>query len=189
MNFANKISTFRILTVPFFIACLVYFGQDPQKYAFLRYAALGIFLLAVVSDAVDGYIARKCREQSAAGLILDPLGDKLLLMSAFVCLYFIPLPIRFPLYVLLIVVSRDLIILLGAVVIFIIRQKLNIAASRWGKLTTILQMAAVLAVLLQLGYSRYFWWAAAAATVVSGIDYIIRGFKVLYAADTAGACM
>ena len=185
MNFANKISTFRILTVPFFIACLVYFSRDPGQYRFLRFAALAIFTLAVVSDAVDGYIARRSKDQSPAGLILDPLGDKLLLMSAFACLYFIPLPVHFPLYVLMIVISRDIIILLGAVVIFMVKQRVNIAASRWGKLTTILQMASVFAVLLQAPFARYFWWAAVAATVISGIDYIIRGFKVLYAIDTA----
>ncbi|MCX5707694.1 MAG: CDP-alcohol phosphatidyltransferase family protein [Candidatus Omnitrophica bacterium] len=102
MNFANKISTFRILSVPFFIASLMYYSQEK---AFLRYVALGIFILAVLSDAVDGYIARKSKQQSPAGLILDPLGDKLLLMSAFICLYFVDFAIKFPLFVILVVIS------------------------------------------------------------------------------------
>ena len=184
MNFANKISTFRILSVPFFIACLVYYSRDPGRNGGLRFVALAIFLLGVISDAVDGYIARKSKQHSPAGLILDPLGDKLLLMSAFICLYFIPLPIHFPLPVILIVLSRDLLILLGALIIFIVKQEINVVPTRWGKLTTTFQMLAVISVLLQFGFSFIIWWLAAAFTIVSGTDYIMRGFKILYALDT-----
>ena len=81
MNIANKISTFRILSVPFFIACLVYYTPGKE---YLKNLALIIFVLGVISDGLDGYIARKGKMQSKAGLILDPLGDKLLLMSAFI---------------------------------------------------------------------------------------------------------
>lgn len=183
MNFANKISTFRILSVPFFIASLVYYANDPTGRWYLRLVALAIFLLAVVSDAVDGYIARRSREHSPAGLILDPLGDKLLLMSAFVCLYFIPLPIRFPLPVILIVLSRDILILLGAIVIFIVKQEIKVMPTAWGKLTTTFQMLAVAGVLLQFPHSYALWWIAAAFTVISGADYIRRGFSILYGLD------
>ncbi|MGE5308565.1 MAG: CDP-alcohol phosphatidyltransferase family protein [Deltaproteobacteria bacterium] len=184
MNFANKISTFRILSVPFFVASLVYYSLDPAGKWYLRFVALGIFILGVISDAVDGYIARKSKQHSPAGLILDPLGDKLLLMSAFVCLYFIPMPIRFPLPVILIVLSRDILILLGAMVIFIVKQEINVLPTKWGKLTTTFQMLSVIAVLLQLPFSFMVWWLAAAFTVISGADYIRRGFKILYALDT-----
>lgn len=180
MNFANKISSFRILTVPFFIASLMYYSPERP---YLRFIALAIFILAVVSDAVDGYIARKSQQQSPAGLILDPLGDKLLLMSSFICLYFISFQIKFPLFVILIVISRDLIILLGAMVIFMVKQKINISPTKWGKLTTTFQMTAVLSVLLQLTISPFFWWIAVIFTVISGIDYIMRGFKILYVID------
>ncbi|MEI6631532.1 MAG: CDP-alcohol phosphatidyltransferase family protein, partial [bacterium] len=105
MNIANKISTFRILSVPFFIASLIYYspGRD-----YLRFVALFIFLLAVFSDAVDGSIARKAKQHSKAGLVLDPLGDKLLLVGALICLYLVgefPAGIKFPLWVTLIVIS------------------------------------------------------------------------------------
>ena len=185
MNFANKISTFRILIVPFFVASVVYFSHDPKHNNYLRFIALGIFILGVISDAVDGYIARKAKMQSQAGLILDPLGDKLLLMSAYICLYFIPLKIKFPLYVILIVISRDVLILLGAVVIFIVKQKINIHPTRWGKLTTTFQMLSVIVVFLQWEYSRVCWWLAVFFTVISGVDYIMRGFKTLYALDSS----
>ena len=183
MNFANKISTFRILCVPFFIASLVYYSSDPDHRGWLRLAALGIFLVAVISDWVDGYIARKSKQHSPAGLILDPLGDKLLLMSGFVCLYLIPMRIRFPLPVILIILSRDFLILIGAVVIFIVTQKIDVKPTKWGKLTTVFQMLSVLSVLLQFRYSFVLWWLAASLTIISGADYIRRGFAILYAVD------
>ena len=180
MNFANKISAFRIVSVPFFVACLVYYSQDPAGREYLRYVALAIFIAGVISDAVDGYIARMSKQLSKAGLILDPLGDKLLLMSAFICLYMAPLAIRFPLPVILIVISRDILILLGAVVIFIVKQEINILPTRWGKLTTTFQMASVILVLLQWEYSFICWWIAVFFTAISGADYVMRGFKTLY---------
>jgi cardiolipin synthase (CMP-forming) len=185
VNIANKISTFRILIVPFFIACFIYYSQDPVSKDYLRFVALGIFVLGVVSDAVDGYIARKSKQQSPAGLILDPLGDKLLLMSAYICLYLAPLEIKFPLTVILVVISRDLLILLGAVVIFIVKQKINIFPTRWGKLTTTFQMLSIISVILQWKFSPVLWITAVLFTVISGTDYIMRGFKILYALDNS----
>jgi len=181
MNIANKISTFRILSVPFFVASLIYYSSERH---YFRFIALGIFILGVVSDAVDGYIARKAKQQSRAGLILDPLGDKLLLMSAFVCLSGISrMSLSFPFWVTLIVISRDTIILLGTLVIYLVKQNLDIYPTRWGKLTTTFQMTAVISVLLQFRFSLLFWWPAVIFTVVSGFDYTRRGFKILYGAD------
>ena len=94
MNIANKISTFRILTVPFFIACILYYSPDKD---YLRLMALSIFVIAVFSDCIDGYIARKKKQYSPAGLILDPVGDKILLISAFIFLHIVDTGIRIPL--------------------------------------------------------------------------------------------
>jgi CDP-diacylglycerol--glycerol-3-phosphate 3-phosphatidyltransferase len=181
MNFANKISTFRILCVPFFVSCLIYYSPARES---LRFVALMIFILAVVSDAVDGYIARKSRQVSEAGQILDPLGDKLLLMSAFICLSLANnLALKVPLWVALIVVSRDLIILLGVTVMYIVKGKIDIYPTRWGKLTTTFQMSAIMAVLLQLPFAFIFWVPTVFFTLMSGADYMMRGFKILYAVD------
>ena len=177
MNIANKISTFRILAVPFFVACLLYYSPGKD---YLRFIALVIFILSVFSDAVDGYIARKGKQHSHAGLILDPLGDKVLLMGAFIFLYLIDTGIRFPLWVTLVVVSRDAIILLGIVAIFLVRQKLDMHPTIWGKLTTGFQMASVISVLIRWKFSYLLWSTAMFFTLISGIDYIRRGFKILY---------
>jgi CDP-diacylglycerol--glycerol-3-phosphate 3-phosphatidyltransferase len=185
MNFANKISTFRILSVPFFITSLIYYSPEKD---YLRFLALGIFVLAVISDAVDGYIARKSKQYSQAGLVLDPLADKLLLVSAFICLYLIdkfPAGIKFPLWVILIVITRDMLIVLGTVVIYIVKQKINIHPTKWGKITTISQVSAVICVLIQWKFSYIFWCLAGFFTVVSGVDYVRRGFNTLYALDNS----
>lgn len=184
MNIANKISIFRILTVPFFVSCLIYYKYPETDY--LRYVALGIFTLGVISDAVDGYIARKAKQISKAGMVLDPLGDKLLLMSAYIGLTVVngfPNGIKFPLWVTLVVISRDAIILLGAVVIYMVRQSINIMPTKWGKLTTTFQMFSVLAVLIQFKYAYLLWSIAVFFTIISGIDYVKRGFNSLYALD------
>ncbi|MFH1198691.1 MAG: CDP-alcohol phosphatidyltransferase family protein [Candidatus Omnitrophota bacterium] len=185
MNFANKISTFRILSVPFFVAAIIYYTPDRD---YMRFIALGIFVLAVISDAVDGYIARRTKEKSKAGLVLDPLGDKLLLISSFVCLFLrqdFPAGIHFPIWVTLIVISRDILILLGAVVIFMVKNHINIHPTKWGKLTTTFQMLSALCILLQFKFSWVAWWVAVIFTVISGIDYVMRGFKTLYATDNS----
>lgn len=181
MNFANKVSTFRILSVPFFAAALIYYSPEREC---LRAVALVIFILGVISDMVDGYIARKGKMQSKAGLVLDPLGDKLLIMGAFIFLSpASKLPMKFPLWVSLIVISRDAIILLGTLVIYIVKQNIDVYPTKWGKLTTTFLMLSVIAVLLQFKFAYIVWWIAVIFTVISGVDYIKRGFKILYAAD------
>jgi len=183
MNIANKISTFRILSVPFFIAATAYYS--PER-IFLRFVALGIFILAAISDAADGYIARKSKQQSKAGLVLDPLGDKLLLMSAFICLTANSnFEVRFPLWVTLVVISRDAIIILGTIVIYIVKQSISMIPTKLGKYSTIFQMLSVIGILMQFKFSFVFWGIAILFTVASGIIYINRGFKVLYAPDTS----
>ena len=177
MNIANKISSFRILTVPFFIACILYYSPERD---YLRFCALAIFMLAVLSDMADGYIARRNKQLSPAGMILDPLGDKILLVSAFIFLYLINTGIRFPLWVSLIVVSRDAIIVLGIVTIFLVGQKLDLRPTVWGKLTTAFQMFSVVSVLSRFRFSYLIWSLALLFTLISGVDYIRRGFAILY---------
>ncbi|MFA5092967.1 MAG: CDP-alcohol phosphatidyltransferase family protein [Candidatus Omnitrophota bacterium] len=181
MNIANKISTFRILSVPFFIACLLFYAPERN---YLKTAALVIFILGVISDGLDGFIARKGKMQSKAGLILDPLGDKLLLMSAFIFLSpMSKMDLSFPLWVSFIIISRDLIIIMGAVVIYMVKQTIDVYPTKWGKLTTIFQMLSVICILLQWKLATFIWWPAVIFTIISGFDYVKRGFKILYATD------
>jgi cardiolipin synthase len=181
MNIANKISTFRILSVPFFIAALLFYAPERN---YLKNVALVIFILGVISDGLDGFIARKGKMQSKAGLILDPLGDKLLLMSAFIFLSpMSKMNLSFPLWVSFIVISRDLIIIMGAVVIYMVKQSIDVYPTKWGKLTTTFQMLSVICILLQWKLATLIWYPAVIFTIISGFDYVKRGFKILYATD------
>lgn len=173
MNLANKISIARIILIPFFIASIVYNRIE---------IALALFILAIISDGVDGFIARSLNQRTRLGTILDPLADKMLLLSAYICLSMastIPGGVRLPPYVPIIVISRDAIIVLGSIMIYFITGDLKVAPSVWGKITTFFQMITIVSVLVRFDYSYIVWNVTIALTVVSGIDYVMKGSRVL----------
>lgn len=175
MTFANKITIFRILSVPFFITTLIYY--TPQK-DYLRFIALLIFILAIISDAIDGYIARTKRQKTEAGAILDPLADKILLITAFILLYNIShlyFEITIPLWAVLIIISRDIMLLLGGGILLITNQKNRINPTWWGKTSTFFQMMTIVSLLLKFNLSYYIWNIAIIFTLISGIDYLRKG--------------
>src|SRR5262245_6712990 len=121
MTTANKITILRILLVPFFIMQVLYYAdaRDPQAREWYRLAALLTFALVALSDALDGYIARRYNQRSELGAILDPLADKLLLVSAIVLLSRHDKPglDRIPFWLAMMVIGRDAILLLGLIII------------------------------------------------------------------------
>lgn len=179
MGLANKITIARILLVPFLLTALFYYKAEHD---FLRFVALGIFFVCVLTDAIDGYVARRFFQKTELGKILDPLADKLLILTAFLCLSMlrhIPAASKIPPWLTIIVLSRDGIILLGSVIILIIFKNIDIRPSLIGKVTTFFQMATVIVSLLQSPYRNLFWWATAILTITSCLDYVWRGSKVL----------
>ncbi len=186
LTFANKVTVGRILIVPFFIATVMYISPYHE---YFRWLALGLFVVAVVSDVIDGYIARTHGQKTKAGAILDPLADKMLLISAFICLYIkrgVFADIHFPLWFVVAIISRDVILLLGSMIIQLVTGKLEIEANRSGKLTTFLQIICILGVLLQLKFTFVFWYVALVATFVSGVIYIKEGIKVINESSVSG---
>ena len=186
MTFANKVTVGRILIVPFFIATVMYISSDRD---YFRWAALALFLIAVISDIIDGYIARTRGQKTRAGAILDPLADKMLLISAFICLYIkrAAFPgIHFPLWFVVAIISRDVMLLLGSMIIQLTTGKLEIEANRSGKFTAFLQVVCVLGVLLQLKFTFVFWYVAVVVTIVSGVIYIKEGIKALNESAISG---
>jgi len=173
MNLANKITISRVILTPLFITAIVYARMD---------IALIFFILAVLSDGLDGFIARTRNQKTIAGTILDPVADKILLVSAFICLSLvksIPPELRLPPYVPIIVISRDAIIVLGAIIIHVVKGAVKVEPSFWGKITTFFQMMTIVSILVRLEYSIYLWNIAAMLTVISGVDYMLRGSKAL----------
>ncbi|MBI1953336.1 MAG: CDP-alcohol phosphatidyltransferase family protein [Candidatus Omnitrophica bacterium] len=180
MSLANKLSLFRILLVPLFVLCLIYYRPAQREY--LRYLALALFVVGVVTDAVDGYIARAEHQATKLGAILDPAADKLLLVTAFLSLSLIstlPDSMRLPPWVPIVVLSRDLIIVCGWLLIVLVTGDLQAQPSRLGKVTTFLQMLTIVSVLLVWPLSRYILWTAMGFTVLSGVGYLRRGNRIL----------
>lgn len=180
MSLANKLSLFRILLVPVFVVCLLYYR--PGQSEWLRYLAAGLFIVGVLTDAVDGYVARAERQATRLGAILDPAADKLFLVTAFLCLSLIstlPDSCRLPAWVPILVLSRDLLIVLGWLLIVLVTGELQAYPSRLGKATTFFQMLTILSVLLGGWFARPILWTAMTFTVLSGIGYVRRGNQTL----------
>src|ERR1700751_1454481 len=123
MTTANKITVVRILMIPMFVTLAIYYGASIQRGAPLewqRFAAIAIFLLAAVSDGVDGYVARHYNQRSSLGVILDPIADKGLLLSGIITLSLTnwsevdPAYGKFPTWFPVLVISRDAILFVGA---------------------------------------------------------------------------
>src|SRR3954466_10259936 len=126
MTTANKITIVRILMIPVFVTLAIYYGEsiqrgDPQEWQ--RFAAIIVFLLAAVSDGLDGYVARRYNQRSTLGVILDPIADKGLLLSGIITLSISnwsesgPHYGRFPAWFPVLVISRDVVIVVGAAVL------------------------------------------------------------------------
>src|SRR6185369_6427090 len=152
MTTANKITIVRILLIPAFVTMAIYYGQglqlgEPQEWQ--RYTAIIIFLVAAVSDGLDGYIARRYNQRSTLGVILDPIADKGLLLSAIITLSISnwsegdPRYGKFPAWFPVLVISRDAILLVGATILYLLIGKLRVKPKWTGKVATVLQMVAI----------------------------------------------
>ena len=169
MNWANRLTILRIVLVPVFITSVLYYRLP---------LALLIFMVAAVTDGLDGYLARSRNEKTKLGATMDPIADKLLIVSAFVTLSLVsglPDHLRMPVYVPMVVISRDVIILVGAVIIYLHNGRIDIKPTVVGKVTTFFQMITIVSVLVEFAYSSWIWNITVVLTIISGIDYIRIG--------------
>jgi len=177
LNLANKLTICRVLFVPIFVIIILRYSPDQD---YFRFIALWIFLFAVILDILDGYVARKFHQKTKLGAILDPLVDKILLISAFICLYKIGAffdNIQFPIWLVAVVICRDVILVLGAITIRVVKGNIEINPTIWGKMTTFFEVCAVIGILLQWRFSAVFWYCVLVLAIGSGIDYIVKGIK------------
>ena len=197
MTTANKITIVRILLIPAFVTMAIYYGQsvqsgEPQEWQ--RFAAIIIFLVAAASDGLDGYVARRYNQRSTLGVILDPIADKGLLLSGIITLsisnwdenaHYGRFPVWFP----VLVITRDAVILVGSAVLHLLNGKVTVRTSWTGKVATVLQMAAIAWVMLQLRVLPLLYVVAAAGlfTLISGVIYVMDGLRQLHAAGHANA--
>jgi cardiolipin synthase (CMP-forming) len=193
MTTANKITILRILLIPFFVVELIYYVRTGNEIH--RLAAILCFAVAAILDGVDGYIARHYNQVSELGKILDPLADKLLLVSGIVVLSFNHGNFfgQIPLWLTGTIIGRDLLILLGAAVIRFTVGTIVVRPRLTGKIATVLQMSVVIWILLKWDFGhdalwlKYLTLSAAICTGVSGLLYVLDGIKQLGSHPTSSA--
>ncbi len=183
MNFPNSLTLFRISIIPFFFTVVLY--SSPERDAY-RTAALILFVVASITDAIDGFIARKWNLRTEIGTFLDPLADKLLIISAFLAFTMTSFPIKPPLWVISIVIFRDIFIIAGLVIVFLTSHRIKIEPNLLGKTTTFFQMLTIILTLIQTSIVAFFWFVTAGLTVASGIVYIVREMRRLNESNKLG---
>lgn len=176
MNLPNKLTVFRVILIPFFVIFLL---LDPDNAAY-RYVADLIFIIASLTDMLDGKIARKYNLVTNFGKFMDPLADKLLVCAAMVCLVATG---QLPAWIVIIIISREFII--SGFRLIASDNGVVIAASMWGKFKTVFQMLMIIVLVADIPIAAFrilgtvLMYMALLLTVVSLVDYVIKNKDVL----------
>ena len=175
MNLPNKLTILRVIMIPFFVAALLYDGGANQN---MRYVAAALFIIASLTDMLDGKIARKYNLVTNFGKFIDPLADKLLVCSALICMIELR---ELPAWMVIIIISREFII--SGFRLVASDNGVVIAASYWGKFKTTFQMIGVVLLIFNIPalstLTTIIVWIALALTVISLVDYIVKNAGVL----------
>ena len=177
MNLPNKLTILRVIMIPFFVAALLYDGGANQN---MRYVAAALFIIASLTDMLDGKIARARNLVTNFGKFMDPLADKLLVCSAMICM--IPLG-KLQAWFVIVIIAREFMI--TGFRTLAVEQNIVIAAGFWGKLKTICQMFMIIFLLLNFNnsvtivISHILIWASLILAIVSAVDYIVNNKQVL----------
>ena len=175
MNLPNKLTVLRVIMIPFFVAALLYDGGANQN---MRYVAAALFIIASLTDMLDGKIARKYNLVTNFGKFMDPLADKLLVCSALICMIELR---QLPAWMVIIIISREFII--SGFRLVASDNGVVIAASYWGKFKTTFQMIGVVLLIFNIPalsmVTTIVIWIALALTVISLVDYVVKNAGVL----------
>ncbi len=175
MNLPNKLTILRVIMIPFFVFSLLVYDGTNQ---YLRYVAAVIFVVASLTDLLDGKIARKYNLVTNFGKFMDPLADKLLVCSALICMVELN---QLPAWMVIVIISREFII--SGFRLVASDKGVVIAASYWGKWKTTFQMIGVVLLILNIEklsvVTTIVIWIALILTVISLIDYIVKNIGVL----------
>jgi CDP-diacylglycerol--glycerol-3-phosphate 3-phosphatidyltransferase len=179
MNLPNKLTLFRVILIIPFVILLLGGRLLPSISAYSDYIALVIFIIASLTDLLDGKIARKYNLVTNFGKFMDPLADKLLVCSALICLIDMG---RIPAWIVIIIISREFII--SGFRLIAADNHVVIAASYWGKFKTTFQMIMVCLMIANISVlsllTTVVMWVALALTVISLVDYIVKNKGVIF---------
>jgi len=168
MNLANWLTILRIFLVPVFMVFVL------EKIPYGGYLGAAVFMIAAITDGLDGYIARRRKQVTQFGKLIDPIADKLLISAALLGLVQLG---EINAWVALIIIGREFAI--SGLRILAAAEGVVISASKLGKLKTFSQIAATLVLLLRLPGGTVLIWFAAAVTIISGADYFLKAQDVL----------
>lgn len=179
MNLPNKLTVLRVLMIPFFVL----FTLEDVFPGYSKYIAVAVFIIASLTDFLDGKIARKYNLVTNFGKFMDPLADKLLVCAALICLVSLKM---LDAWIVIVIISREFII--SGFRLVASDNGVVIAASYWGKFKTTFQMLMIIVLLLDLGgvfdlIGQVLTWAALVLTVVSLVDYLIKNKRVILEGD------
>ena len=175
LNLPNKLTLSRVFLIPIFMASLLLYLGDYHAYG--RYIAAGIFIIAAITDGIDGYIARKHNLVTNLGKFIDPLADKLLISAALIALVDLGDISAWPT---IIIIGREFAV--TGLRVLAAAEGIVISASNLGKYKTNAQIFAMISVILELPYSSVLLWIAVVLTLISGIDYFMNS-KNLFKED------
>ncbi|MGI6703246.1 MAG: CDP-diacylglycerol--glycerol-3-phosphate 3-phosphatidyltransferase [Clostridia bacterium] len=175
MNLANRLTLLRIILVPVFMVFLL------NKITYGEYLAAGVFVIAALTDSLDGYIARKHNQVTKLGKLMDPLADKLLITAALISLVQMD---KLSAWIVMVIVAREFVV--TGLRSIAASEGQVIAASIWGKLKTISQVVAVVAIILNnypfklinVPFDEIAIWTAVVLTLVSMVDYLYKSRKI-----------
>lgn len=191
LNYANRVTIFRILLIIPFVICMLK-DNDPVLGKTMRYISLGLFLLMAFSDAYDGYVARKKKQVTRLGSFLDPMADKLLMTCACIILSISKTQIdgfRLPPTVAVLIIGKDFFLLLGFLILYFMTFQVKIFPTYIGKFATVLQLTMVAAILIApevsknlpgwIWFLRILWWSAAGTAIIATLIYIRAGTRYI----------
>lgn len=167
MNLPNKLTIVRIILVPVFLLIASLDFKSSQ------YICAAVFVIASLTDSLDGYIARKTNQVTTFGKFMDPLADKLIVTSALVML------VQYhtvPAWAVVIIIAREFAI--TGLRTLAVSNGIVLAAGPWGKAKTVTQIVAITFALLKLPFYMGLFWAAVLITLYSGIDYIVKNISL-----------
>jgi len=195
LNWANRITIFRILLIAPFVSLMLKTNDVALNCGAqnaMRYVAILTFLLMGISDGVDGYLARTRNQITKLGAFLDPIADKLLMISACLLLASQRGHVRgflLPPTVIVLIIGKDLFLLIGFAIVYLITSRILIAPVFVGKLATTLQLLMVAAILIGPEAStvlpgwiwllRALWWSAAGTAILATLIYIRNGSRYI----------
>jgi cardiolipin synthase (CMP-forming) len=197
LSWATRITLVRILLIVPFICCLLNINNSElssnARFG-LRYVAVGIYLVMAISDAVDGYLARRLEEITQLGTFLDPVADKLLMTSA--CLLLTSQRAHIPGFIIpstvvVLIIGKDLLISIGFIILYVLTSHIIIKPAYTGKIATALQLFMVGAVLIApeatrcipewTGFLQILWWSAGFSAILATLVYIRNGSRYIEA--------